>query len=137
MGRLARVFVAVLMVGGTLGVVSAVSPEVPASADQSQYTEFYTPPDPLPAGQPGDLIRSEPSRLVLEPSGQLGAYEATGTRIMYRSNDTHGRPDAVTGTHFEPDNGAGAAAPSRRLVAMSGWTAKGPPSGVGPPLKRE
>jgi triacylglycerol lipase len=75
-----------------------------ARADESQYPEFYTPPDPLPAGQPGDLIRSEPSRLVLEPSGQLGAYMATGTRIMYRSTDTHGRPDVVTGTYFEPDN---------------------------------
>jgi hypothetical protein len=54
-----------------------------ARADESQYIAFYTPPDPLPAGKPGDLIRSEPSRLVLEPSAQLGAYLATGTRIMY------------------------------------------------------
>ncbi|MDT5149144.1 MAG: hypothetical protein QOI01_877 [Mycobacterium sp.] len=75
-----------------------------ARADESQYAEFYTPPDPLPAGRPGDLIRSEPSRVVLEPSGQLGAYVATGTRIMYLSTDTHGRPIAVTGTYFEPDN---------------------------------
>jgi hypothetical protein len=75
-----------------------------ARADESQYIAFYTPPDPLPAGKPGDLIRSEPSRLVLEPSGQLGAYVASGTRIMYLSNDTHGRPDIVTGTYFEPDN---------------------------------
>lgn len=72
--------------------------------DQSQYDEFYTPPDPLPPGQPGDLIRTEPSRLVLEPSGQLGAFVATGTRIMYRSNDSRGKPIAVTGTYFEPDN---------------------------------
>ncbi len=72
--------------------------------DQSQYDEFYTPPDPLPPGQPGDLIRAEPSRLVLEPSGQLGAFVATGTRIMYRSTDARGRPNAITGTYFEPDN---------------------------------
>lgn len=75
-----------------------------ARADESQYAEFYTPPDPLPEGRPGDLIRSEPSRLVLEPSGQLGAYVATGTRIMYLSTDTHDRPIAITGTYFEPDN---------------------------------
>ena len=37
-----------------------------------RYGEFYTPPDPLPGGIPGDLIRSEPMRLVYEPSGQLG-----------------------------------------------------------------
>jgi Secretory lipase len=75
-----------------------------ARADESQYEEFYTPPDPLPDGAPGDLIRFEPSRLVLEPSGQLGAFVATGTRIMYRSTDAQGNPTAVTGTYFEPDN---------------------------------
>ena len=40
----------------------------------------------------------------LEPSGQLGAYVASGTRIMYRSTDARGNPVAVTGTYFEPDN---------------------------------
>jgi hypothetical protein len=75
-----------------------------ADGDEAQYADFYTPPDPLPPGQPGDLIRTEPSRLVLEPSGQLGAIIATGTRIMYRSTDARGKPIAVTGTYFEPDN---------------------------------
>ncbi|WP_409429438.1 lipase family protein [Mycobacterium sp. SMC-11] len=77
---------------------------VMAHADESQYEAFYTPPDPLPPGKPGDLIRSEPSRLVLEPSGQLGSYVGTGTRIMYRSTDASGNPVAVTGTYIEPDN---------------------------------
>jgi len=75
----------------------------PARADDRQYEEFYTPPDPLPPGQPGDLIRTEPSRLALEPSGQLGAFVGTGTRIMYRSTDAQGKPVAVTGTYIEPD----------------------------------
>jgi hypothetical protein len=75
-----------------------------ARADDREYEEFYTPPDPLPPGAPGDLIRTEPQRLVLEPSGQLGAYVAKGTRIMYRSTDGQGNPVAVTGTYFEPDN---------------------------------
>lgn len=69
-----------------------------------RYGGFYDRPDPMPPGDPGDLIRSEPMRLVYEPSGALGGWVATGTRIMYRSNDTHGRPDVVTGTFFEPDN---------------------------------
>lgn len=73
-------------------------------SDESPYLEFYTPPQPLPAGQPGDLIRTEPSRLVLEPSGQLGHFVGTGTRIMYRSTDAQGHPVAVTGTYIEPDN---------------------------------
>ena len=72
--------------------------------NEDEYTEFYTPPNPLPEGEPGDLIRSEPSRLILDPSGQIGRYNATGTRIMYRSTDARGNPDVVTGTYFEPDN---------------------------------
>ena len=86
-----------------LGVYVAGGVMPHASADDRQYEEFYTPPDPLPPGQPGDLIRTEPSRLALEPSGQLGAYVGTGTRIMYRSNDAQGNPVAVTGTYIEPD----------------------------------
>ncbi|BBZ79947.1 secretory lipase family protein [Mycolicibacterium anyangense] len=73
--------------------------------NEDQYTEFYTPPNPIPpALQPGDVVRSEPSRLVLEPSGQLGAIMASGTRVMYRSTDGRGHPDVVTGTYFEPFN---------------------------------
>ncbi|MGI9126390.1 MAG: lipase family protein [Mycobacterium sp.] len=69
----------------------------------NRYGGFYDQPDPIPAGNPGDVIRSEPMRLVYEPSGELGGWVATGTRIMYRSTDTHGQPDVVTGTYFEPD----------------------------------
>ena len=72
--------------------------------NENEYTAFYAPPDPLPPGAPGDLIRAEASPLVLEPSGQLGAIMATGTRIMYRSTDSRGNPMAVTGTYFEPSN---------------------------------
>lgn len=56
---------------------------------------FYTPPSPLPAGHDGDLIRSEPSHLAWP-------VPARATRIMYRSEDTHGKPIAVTGTYFDP-----------------------------------
>lgn len=96
---LARAMAVVLVVSAT---VLSASPC--AHADESQYLEFYTPPEPLPPGDNGDLIRIEPSRLVLEPSGQLGAYVGTGTRIMYRSSDAQGKPIAVTGTYIEPDN---------------------------------
>jgi Secretory lipase len=82
----------------------SISVNVPtARADEQQYEAFYTPPDPLPTGAPGDLIRTEPSRLVLEPSGKLGSFVGTGTRIMYRSTDAQGKPVAVTGTYIEPD----------------------------------
>lgn len=83
---------------------SAVLIAAAAHADEARYEQFYTPPDPLPEGRNGDLIRTEPSHLVLEPSGQLGAFVGTGTRIMYRSTDAQGKPVAVTGTYLEPDN---------------------------------
>lgn len=111
---------------GVLTVVSSVVFGSAAHADpyhpddpyynENEYTAFYTPPDPLPPGRPGDLIRTEPSPLVLEPSGQLGAIMATGTRIMYRSNDTRGDPMAVTGTYFEPYNAWPGAGPRPLIV---------------------
>lgn len=100
MHRFGGVLAACLLIGSVL----AGMPAAHADGDEPQYAEFYLPPDPLPPGRPGDLIRTEPSRLVLEPSGQLGAIMATGTRIMYRSTDARGNPVAVTGTYFEPYN---------------------------------
>ena len=81
--------------------------------------------DPLPPSQPGDLIRTEPSRLVLEPSGQLGAIMATGTRIIYRSNDIRGNPMAVTGTYFEPYNDWPGAGPRPLIVYGPGTQGQG------------
>lgn len=82
----------------------AVTVQPPANADETKYLAFYTPPDPLPPGKPGDLIRSEPARLVYEPSGQLGGWVATGTRIMYRTTNAKGQEVAATGVYLEPDN---------------------------------
>lgn len=93
--------------------------------NEDEYAEFYTPPNPLPPGSPGDIVRSEPSRLVLEPSGQLGAILATGTRIMYRSTDTRGNPDVVTGTYFEPDNPWPGAGPRPLIVFGPGTQGQG------------
>lgn len=95
----AAVVLAVLVAAAT-----ALTAAPAAFADDRIYEEWYTPPEPLPPGAPGDLIRTEPSRLVFEPSGQLSAnYRGTGTRIMYRSTDAQGKPVAVTGTYIEPD----------------------------------
>jgi len=111
MGRIMGLLFTALLVGSLVGMPAArAAPPDPTNDvrdpkyNEDEYTAFYTPPEPLPPGQPGDLIRTEPSRLVLEPSGQLGAIMATGTRIMYRSTDARGNPMAVTGTYFEPFN---------------------------------
>lgn len=100
-----RVVVAIVMAAGmvvTLGSGRARADDWYPFYNEDEYTAFYTPPNPLPDIAPGELVRTEPSRLVLEPSGRLGVIEATGTRVMYRSTDAHGRPNVVTGTYFEP-----------------------------------
>ena len=103
------------LVFGSVAHADPYHPDDP-NYNENEYTAFYTPPDPLPPGQPGDLIRTEPSPLVLEPSGQLGAIMATGTRIMYRSIDSRGNPMAVTGTYFEPFNGWSGIGPRPLIV---------------------
>jgi len=121
LSRRRTAWLAALMVA--LGTLAAIPISPTATADQEGWhvggaefepswldengvlhdLSFYTPPNPLPPGQPGDLIRTEPSRLVFEPSGRVW-FRGTGTRIMYRSSDAQGKPVAVTGTYIEPDN---------------------------------
>jgi alpha-beta hydrolase superfamily lysophospholipase len=51
--------------------------------------DFYSVPDPLPAGQPGDLIKAEP----VPVTGLSGSV----WRVMYLSESVAGDPIAVTG----------------------------------------
>ena len=124
------VLLALLLVG-SIGVAPPVSADDPTNDaydpyfNEDEYQAFYTPPDPLPPGAPGDLIRTEPSRLVLEPSGQLGMIMADATRIMYRSTDVHGNPMAVTGTYFEPHNDWPGGGPRPLLVYGPGTQGQG------------
>ncbi len=131
MGRgLLGVLLALLLVG-SVGVAPPVSADDPTNDtydpyfNEDEYQAFYAPPDPLPPGAPGDLIRTEPSRLVLEPSGQLGMIMADATRIMYRSTDVHGNPMAVTGTYFEPHNDWPGGGPRPLLVYGPGTQGQG------------
>ena len=72
--------------------------------NEDEYTEFYTPPDPLPPSQPGDLIRTEPSRLVLEPSGQLGRDHGDRHANHVPQHRRPRKSDGGDGTYFEPYN---------------------------------
>ncbi len=55
--------------------------------------DFYVVPDPLPEGEPGDLIRTQ---AVGETDGRVTV------RVMYHSQDAEGRDRAVTGTVTYP-----------------------------------
>ncbi len=131
MGRAAVGVLLTLLLIGSVGIAPPVLADDPTNDahdpyfNEDEYQEFYTPPDPLPPGAPGDLIRAEPSRLVLEPSGQLGMIMADATRIMYRSTDVHGNPMAVTGTYFEPYNDWPGGGPRPLLVYGPGTQGQG------------
>ena len=77
--------------------VSAATPTPAAGAEVEWFTgtvdEFYVVPDPLPPGEPGDLIRVQAVRET--------ASDVT-VRIMYHSNDVLDRDRAVTGTLTYP-----------------------------------
>ena len=82
---------------------------------------FYTPPDPLPAGSPGDIIwyRSTPS-----PASGDQAWQ-----ILYLSTAVSGAPTAVSGTVIVPSSPYQG---NRPLVAYApgtqGWAAQCAPS---------
>lgn len=122
-------FLCVLLLLGCIGTAPAHADDPTIDNhdpifNEDEYQAFYTPPDPLP-GAPGDLIKSEPSRLVLEPSGELGMIVADGTRIMYRSTDARGNPMAVTGTYFEPHNAWPGKGPRPLIVYGPGTQGQG------------
>ncbi|SHN13103.1 lipase family protein [Cryptosporangium aurantiacum] len=98
--RLLLALVVVLAVGvppaaqAARGAGTTVAPALGPDGDA-----FYTPPSPLPAGRPGDVIRFRP----LAPK-QLGASAppARGYLVMYLSRNAAGAPNAVTGTILVP-----------------------------------
>ena len=106
-----------------------------AEATTAEATsDFYRAPSPLPAGRPGEVIRSRAVTLDLG----VGTPSHRAWTVMYHSRDTHGADIAVTGTVVRPTaawTGPGArpvvgfaagtqgpaqrCAPSKQLVAGS------------------
>lgn len=63
---------------------------------------FYQPPASLPAGNPGDLIRSRPATFSMDPIDQAAVPGVTSWQILYRSTDALGAPMAVSGMLMVP-----------------------------------
>jgi hypothetical protein len=98
---------------------------------------FYLPPDPLPPGPPGEVLRAERMDAYLMPGVRL---RAAAWRVLYRSTAATGEPTAVSGTVLIPrgrtatprpligyavgTHGIGdSAAPSRLLARGLDWEA--------------
>ncbi|GAB2811303.1 lipase family protein [Streptomyces daliensis] len=78
-----------------------------AAAGSADDDAFYTPPEPLPQGEPGDVIRSRPAKAG--PPGAVALADAW--QVMYLSTDAQGAPTAVTGTVLVPKAADPAQAP--------------------------
>ena len=70
----------------------AILAPVPASASAHGVPAFYTPPDPLPPGAPGTILRAE--RVTHVPGVPS---DATVWRVLYRSLSIYGTDIAVSG----------------------------------------
>lgn len=79
---------------------------------QDALQPFYTPPDPLPQGRPGDIIRREPLGVDI-PGGQ-------GVRILYLTEESDGTRRVASGMVFYPDDAAPAG--GRGIVAWAHGT---------------
>jgi pimeloyl-ACP methyl ester carboxylesterase len=109
--RAVRALAAVLVVAGLTSCGSGSGPETTVSAGNASVAagpdDFYVPPSPLPAGNPGDVIRSRPSNVGTPSTKAL----ANAWEVMYLSKDVAGVANAVTGTVLVPKTGTPAAMP--------------------------
>ena len=85
------------------GATEFAQSQAPAQAKHSHatptlpLTTFYDTPNPLPAGKPGELIRSESFGEYDLP------YEISAFRILYHSLSPNGEDVAVSGVVLVPD----------------------------------
>lgn len=96
----------------TMLALAACDPPTP---DQDA---FYTPPSPLPAGQPGDIIKSRISTFTLDPAAHTPVAGVRSTQVLYRSTNALGQAMAVSGTVLVPTT-AWAGPGSRPLLSWA------------------
>ena len=103
----------VLVLVLVLGAVAIGQNRAHETERQADLDPFYRPPDPLPAGRPGDVLRVEPMDLTVP-----GAPEGTQAwRVLYRSEYADGTATASSGMVFVP--GGATPAGGRDVVAWA------------------
>lgn len=78
----------------TLGVACTTPPD---------GDPFYTPPSPLPSGQPGDVIRYRESTFTLNPITRQQEAGIRSWQVLYRTQNANGQAIAVSGTVLVPE----------------------------------
>ncbi|MGJ0388175.1 alpha/beta fold hydrolase [Microbacterium sp. WCS2018Hpa-23] len=91
------VLLVVALIAGVFAV-DAVRRHVEGEADLQTDPAFYTVPDPLPAGDPGEIIRVE--AIASAPLG------STAWRVIYHSRDVSGTDIPVSAVVIIPDTPA-------------------------------
>jgi len=86
---------AILLFIALIFIVDSAFHEIVTEEHQEALGPFYTPPDPLPQGRPGDIIRMEPLDAPVPAGG-------SGYRVLYLSERTDGTPVASSGMVFIP-----------------------------------
>jgi pimeloyl-ACP methyl ester carboxylesterase len=88
---------ALLFAASAASVPSQVlNPKTSQTPRRLPLSKFYDTPDPFPAGQPGELIRSEPFYEYLLP------YTISAVRILYHSRSAHDKDIAASGVVLLP-----------------------------------
>lgn len=83
----------------TTSVSTAANSSTTVLGQNPAASAFYQPPDPLPKGKPGEIIRSQP--LTNVPAG------SKGWRVLYHSTGLHGEDIAVSGMVIVPEASSG------------------------------
>jgi Secretory lipase len=73
-----------------------LNPKTSQTPRRLPLSKFYETPDPFPAGQPGELMRSEPFYEYLLP------YTISAVRILYHSRSPRDKDVAVSGVVLLP-----------------------------------
>ncbi len=118
-GRARALLLAVAAALATALAAVAVAASPALALDPPPGNGFYTPPNPLPAGVPGDVIWSRVADTSIARDNGATAYE-----ILYRSTDVAGNPIAVSGTVLVPRaawDGSGTRPLTAYATGTQGW----------------
>ncbi|WP_132992423.1 lipase family protein [Gordonia zhaorongruii] len=97
--RRRRIRSAVAVLAASVTAAGLVTVGATSTADAAG--NFYNPPSTFDS-DPGSIIRSQSSPLLLQIPGVKNQWPGTATRIMYTSTRQDDKPVAVTGTVVEP-----------------------------------
>jgi pimeloyl-ACP methyl ester carboxylesterase len=97
----ARVLSSLLAAFALLAAVPAHTSAAPSGVSAPSDDPFYTPPNPLSPGVPGDVVRQRKVNVFADPT-TLFPLPVNSWQIVYRSTAATGAANAVSGTLLVP-----------------------------------